>query len=107
MESLRSGFGLLISKWMPCQCLATLNLLSCMKIGDNNIFFLSLNGELNEVIFVIASGLCCHTELEKRELVESEEALGSYLDEENFNIERRWKQRKESEKFINAVRSKT
>ena len=107
MESLRSGFGLLMSKWMLCQCLATLNLLSRMKIGDNNIFFLSLNGESNEVIFVIASGLCCPTELEKRELVESEEALGSYLDEENFNIERRWKQKKETEKFIDAMRSET
>lgn len=66
VESLRLGLGLLTSKWMPCQCLATLNLASHMKIGDNNIFFLSLNGELNKVIFVIASGLCCHTELEKK-----------------------------------------
>ena len=44
VESLCSGLGLLTSKWMPCQCLATLSLVSHMKIGDNNIFFLSLNG---------------------------------------------------------------
>lgn len=55
-----------MSKWMACQCLTTLNLVSHMKIGDNNIFFLNLNGELNEVIFVIAHRLCCPTELEKK-----------------------------------------
>lgn len=55
-----------MSKWMACQCLTTLNLVSHMKIGDNNIFFLNLNGELNEVIFVIAPRLCCPTELEKK-----------------------------------------
>lgn len=55
-----------MTNWMPCQGLASLSLVTHMKIGDHNIFFLSLDGELHEVIFVKASGLGCHiVELEK------------------------------------------